>query len=425
MKTRGWMALGVIQVIILVIMAGCRGEPTVDEPSEAPVADEVVTPSPPPAAERPGVTILADGVLQAALPALPLAFETGGVLLTLNVQPGDQVGTGDLIATLDDAALQEGVTSAALQVAQSENNLAQVQLALDDLLAWEPNETAVALAEANLAAAEAVLAQVQSQEAMAGNNLTAVNVQIVQARRAVEDAQEAYDRAHDPARDWELNDRWRSDYLKAEREATARGVQAAQEALTVAYAQYNLTAAGLDNEVAMLNAQVSILSAQQALEQATAGPKESEIAAAQLRVELAELSWEQSLFNQAQADNALARARLIAPGGGTVLSVHLATGAMVGAGAPIVTLLDTDQLEFQTTNVTERDLAQIQAGLRAVVMLKAYPDQSIEAEVLRIGMQAGGAVGDAATFTVMLGLGETELDLRPGMTGRVEIHSGG
>jgi HlyD family secretion protein len=418
MHTKRWMLLAVV----LVSMVGCRSGPAPVEPSPTPATDETA-PAPSPVAARPGVTILADGVLQAVQPPLPLAFETGGKLLAVHVQVGDRVEAGDLIATLDDTALQEAVTNAALQVAQSENNLAQAQLALDDLLDWEPDEIAVTLAEASLTAAQAGLEQALSQEAVAGDNLTAVQVQIAQAQRAVEDAQEAYNNAHDPARDWELYDRWRSEALKAERKATARAVLQAQDALSVANAQYNLTAAGLDNDAALLNVQSSVISAQQALEQATKGPKESEIAAARLRVDQAALSLEGSLFDQGQAENALARAQLVAPGSGTVLSVDVAAGAVVGGGTPIGNLLDTDRLEFHTTNLSERDLAQIVPGQTAVITLKAYPDDALEATVARIGLQAGPAIGDAATFPVILALSETDLDIRPGMTGRVEILS--
>jgi HlyD family secretion protein len=407
---------------LLMVVVGCDRGPAPVEPSATPATDGTSAP-PSPTAVRPGVKILADGVVQAAQPAVTLAFETGGKLLAIHVQIGDQVEAGDLIATLDDTALQEAVTSAALQVAQSENNLAQAQLVLDDLLAWEPDDITVALAEASLAAAQASLEEAQSQGSVAGDNITAASVQVTQAQRAVEDAQEAYNNAHDPARDWELYDRWRSESLKAERKATARAVLQAQEALSIANAQFNLTAAGLDNEAALLSTQSSIISAQQALDQATRGPKESEIAAARLRVDQAALGLEQSQFNQQQAESALARARLVAPGSGAVLSVKVAAGVVIGSGAPIVTLLDTDRLEFHTTNLSERDLAQIAPGQAAVVTLKAYPDSPVKAEVARIGLQAGQAIGDAATFPVILLLGDTNLDLRPGMTGRAEIQS--
>ena len=87
-----------------------------------------------------------------------------------------------------------------------------------------------------------------------------------------------------------------------------------------------------------------------------------------------------------------------------------------------MSMLDPTQLVFQTTNLSERDLGQIFPGQTASVTLKTYPNELIDATVLSIGWQAGSPVGDAVTFPIMLGLSETDLDIRPGMTGRVEIH---
>ena len=56
-------------------------------------------------------------------------------------------------------------------------------------------------------------------------------------------------------------------------------------------------------------------------------------------------------------------------------------------------------------------------------MLKAYLDDLRQARVVRIGLQAGGVVGDAAIFPVILALSNNGLDLRSGMTGRAEIHT--
>ena len=114
---------------------------------------------------------------------------------------------------------------------------------------------------------------------------------------------------------------------------------------------------------------------------------------------------------------------LVAPWTGTVLSVESAPGALLGSGSPVLAMLDTTQLEFHTTNSSERDLAQVFPGQTAVVTLKAYPNDPIEAAVVRVGWQAGEVVGDAVTFPVILSLGQTGLDIRPGMTGRAEIRS--
>jgi RND family efflux transporter MFP subunit len=250
--------------------------------------------------------------------------------------------------------------------------------------------------------------------------LTSARVAADQAQRSLDDTQEAYDTAWDEARDWELGDPWRKQALEYEREATTRALQSAQEGLQVAWANYNLASAGL-NDNSALNAEANVASAQQALDQARTGPKESDIAAARLQVEQAQLSLEQAEFGLDRARNALEKAMLIAPWGGTVFSVHTAPGALVGAGTPIVTLLDSEDLQFQTTNLSERDLADIEPGQMVQISLKTYPGQEISGTVVRIVPQASGAIGDAATFTVVIDLEPADLLLLPGMTGRAEI----
>ena len=412
-------------IILVLLLAGCtqrlgRGLPVGEEATAVPDSN-APTATPRPTSEPAAAsTVLADGQLVAVQPSLALSFEANGRVLTLNVNPGDKVAPGDVIATLDDSALQEAVTSTELQVRQAENSLAQSQLSLDDLLTWEPDETAVALAQANVTAAQTGLDNARTSDAAAGNSLTSARITLEQAERQLADAQEAYDTAFDPGREWELQLRGYKERLEAEREGAERSLTLAQENLEVAQAQYNLAVAGLDNETAV-SANASLINAQQTLSQTLAGPKPSEISAARLTVEQAEISLEQAQFSLAQAQNALSKAQLLAPWSGTVLSVEVAPGATVAAGAPIVTLLDTDQLQFHTTNLSERDLEAVQPGQVVEVTLKAFTATPLSGVVVGIAPQASGTVGDAAVFTVQIRLDETELDLRPGMTGRVEI----
>lgn len=396
--------------------AGGRGETLAAQPTSAP-AEESTTAAP---TRAPNLTILADGTIQAGRPLLPLGFQASGKLLTLAVAPGDVVEEGQLLATLDDAALREAITSAELRVAQAQLSLGQAQAEWDNLLNWEPDEYAVAVAQANLASAEASLANAQAQDAAAGNGLTAANVEVAQAQRGLADAQEAYDTAYDPAREWELGDPWRSEALKAERDGATRGLQAAQERLQVARANYALESSRLNNDSAV-SATASLTGAQQELARATTGPTTAELAAAELKVAQAELTLEQEQFALQQAQNDLAQAQLVAPWSGVVLSVEVAQGAMVGAGSAVLTLLDNTQLEFHTTNLSERDLAQVVPGQTALVTLKSYPNEPLTGTVLRLGVQAEGTVGDAAVFPIIIRLETAAQDIRPGMTGRVEI----
>ncbi|MGB3714664.1 MAG: HlyD family efflux transporter periplasmic adaptor subunit, partial [Candidatus Promineifilaceae bacterium] len=378
-----------------------------------------VTPQPikPPST---GTSVLADGQLVAQNPVLPLSFVVSGRLAEIHAQPGDVVEEGAILATLDGTALSAAVTNAELQVSQAETTLAQAQLSLEDLVNWEPDDMVVTLAEANLSVAEANYENALVQDSASGNSLTSARVAVDQAQRSLVDTQEAYDTAWDAARDWELGDPWRKQALENEREATTRALQNVQEGLQVAWANYNLASAGLNDNNA-LGAGASVASAQQALNQARTGPKESDIAAARLQIEQANLSLEQAEFSLDQANNALEDAVLIAPWEGTVLSVDTAQGAMVGAGSPILTLLDAENLQFQTTNLSERDLADIEPGQRVQISLKTYSGQDISGTVLRIVPMSSGMVGDAATFVVVVDLEPTDLLLLPGMTGRAEI----
>lgn len=432
-----YMKRGILLVGLLILLVSCGQAVEVPlEPTATPDPDATIAPTPSPV--RTGVTILADGLVQTEQPPLPLAFEAGGKLLTLHVAAGDQVQAGDLIATLDDTTLQEAIVDATLQVDQAENSLAQAQLTLDDLENWEVDATAVALAEANLAAAEAALENAEVHDANAGSSLTSASIGIQQAERNLADAQKAYDTAFDPGREWEYNITEPSclpgqgggipctgpslhSQMKSEREGAERAVEYAQENLQVARAQYNVAAAGVNNDTAV-SAQANLINAQNALEQAQKGPKASEIAAARLRVEQAALSLQQSQLNLEKAQNGLDDVQLVANTNGTILSVDMTPGTLVTAGTPIVTMLDTANLQFHTSNLSERDLAQIKPGETAVVTLKAYPNDPLDATVQRISLQAGAAVGDAATFPVILVLDATELDILPGMTGRAEIH---
>ena len=66
-------------------------------------------------------------------------------------------------------------------------------------------------------------------------------------------------------------------------------------------------------------------------------------------------------------------------------------------------------------------MAQVQPGQSAKIILKSYITTPLEGTVIRIGPQSNGTIGDAATFMVEIEIDANELDLRPGMTGRVEI----
>jgi multidrug efflux pump subunit AcrA (membrane-fusion protein) len=385
-----------------------------------------------------GTTILAEGELVAVNPQLPLAFAASGRLLELYVESGDEVMEGDLVAILDDEDLHAALVDAELAVRQAENNLDQAQLSLNNLLNWEPDEAVVAQAEASLAAAESGLENAQSQDSAAYSNVTTARVRLEQAQRSLERAQEEYETAFDPGRDWEqyIDDpscrtgeqhpnctgEPYSDRIKRDREWAPINLRNAEDELEMAQANYNLAVASINDDSAV-SAEANIASAQQALNQALTGPRIEEIDASRLQLEQAQLSLAQAQINRDKAEDALADTQLYAPQAGTILSVESVPGSFIGSGTTVATMLDTSDLQFQTNNFSERDLAQVAADQPVVVTLKAFPNDVLDGKVLRVVPLAEGAIGDAATFTVVISLESTDLDLLPGMTGRVEISS--
>ena len=439
MDTKRWILLG----FMLVFLVGCAQEPEAVEPSATPIPDKTSAPSPKPV--HTGVTILADGVLQAVQPVLPLGFETGGKLLEVHVAAGDLVQEGDLIATLSAASLAEAelnvikaqqvlddiYTNADLDAALALLTVEEAQKAMDDLLTSDLEASAAwqTVVEAQ-DAVDTAQRDVYISQATAGQaDIDAAYAAMLLAEKALDIQQENFeDYAH-----------LRQDSLR--RASAQSRLSAAQQSYDNAVRNYHAMTSTMDEEAQAIaearltTAQAQLADAQREWERVKEGPSAGNIARVEAELAAAQAGWEvlkdgpdpdkislaKSELNLAQAAAARADSQLIAPWTGTVLSVEAAPGALVGGGSAIVILLDTTQLEFHTTNLSERDLTQISPGQAAVVTLKAYPDQPIQAEVVRIGWQAGAPVGDAATFPVMLVLSETDLDIRPGMAGRVEI----
>lgn len=382
--------------VIVVLLAGCMPARFESGVTPMPSPTGVSTPTP----AQTGVTILADGVVQAAQPALPLAFEAAGKLLEVRVQAGDRVKKGDVVARLDgDASLdsyQAAVTSAELSVLKA-------QQALDELYANAEIARTKALNDIAVYAQAVRDAQFQLENYTLPTYLQGLD--IIEALNLMKQRLDAASKAFEPYRYYNANDSTRQQRLIA---------------LNEAQSQYDAAVKHLNYEYDLQAAQANLDKALKDYDKYTSGPAPDDLILAKAEADNAQA---QLTLAQNNLKKAITGATLTAPVDGIVLSVEAASGALVGNGSPILTLLDTTQLEFHTTNLSERDLAMIYAGQTAVVTLKAYPDHPIQAKVARIGWQAGAAVGDATTFPIMLVLDAADLDIRPGMTGRAEIRS--
>ena len=385
----------ILLLILFVLSAGC-----VQRPPEIP-PDATLTPSAPtPSPESTGITILADGLIQAVQPELPLAFDISGKLLSIDVQVGDQVRKGDVLARLEEA---EGIDSYQAAVASAELGVLRARQALTNLHANAEIARTTALSEITTYAKAVRDAQYQLEN----NNLPAYlqGIDIIEAFNQMKARLEAARAAFEPYRYYPADNPIRRSLLQA---------------LFEAQSQYDAAVKRLGYEYDVQIAQARLDKALADYARYTAGPAPEDLALAQAELANAEA---QLVSAQDNLEKTTAGILLVAPSAGTVLKIAAAPGARIAGGSPVLILLDTTQLQFHTTNLSERDLALIFPGQTALVTLKAYPDQPLQATVLSIGWQAGAPIGDAATFPILLALAPTSLDIRPGMTGRVEIRS--
>jgi HlyD family secretion protein len=390
------------------------------------------------------------------LPAqqLKLGFLTAGAVSAVEVQIGGEVKAGDLVATLDRTALELTVQEAEDALAVSQALLVQAQAG--------PLEEAVAVAEAEYQRALDLLGRAQARDLQAQSlyerALTQIHPEEVaiaqadydtalarylqvkagaspealvigQAQRqkaeiALQRAQAAYDRVSG------LPDVGASPEAAALQEATI-DYQAAKseyerlldppstEAMQEAQAQLDLAKARLrlaQIEPVAVEEEASasgVAVAQAQLDLARTGPRPEDLVVFEAQVLQASTALE-------RAQQALSKAQLAAPFDGAVSAVYLHPGEWAAAGAPVIELLNTTHWRVETRNIGELNIGRVEVGQEAIVRVMAFRGETLHGRVVAISPIAVVQQGDT-TYTVMVELEPTDLNLRPGMNAEVEI----
>jgi HlyD family secretion protein len=340
-------------------------------------------------------TINATGSLQPDQLA-NVSFLSPGTVEEVLVKSGDAVRVGQALVRLDAADLQ-------LAVAQAEDALRIAELRRQKLLAG-PSEDDIAIARANLRAANAAAYDIQRgagpQEAQiarlnydeAAENFRKLNEQYNNLVQFANDNPQFA-----PPQDTldQLKQNQENAYYQAEI-ARLQYEQARNPAdpgsLTAAYAR--------------------IAQAQAQLDQLLAKPTQVQLDQADLAVAQAQLALD-------QARNRLARAELRAPIAGVVSAVNVRVGEPAPTGAPAVVLLDTDRFRLDVT-VNEVDVAQLAVDQPVQVTVEALPDTPLTGKVDRIA-PTSVVQGGAVNYVVRIVLDETEAGLRAGMSATVEV----
>jgi multidrug resistance efflux pump len=116
---------------------------------------------------------------------------------------------------------------------------------------------------------------------------------------------------------------------------------------------------------------------------------------------------------------ALDQATLHAPFAGKIASMEVEPGETVIPGSIVLTLADLDRLQVETTDLSERDVAQVAVGQRATVRVEALGVE-VRGQVAGIASQAD-VIGGDVVYAVVVELDEQPPGLRWGMSAEVEI----
>lgn len=319
-----------------------------------------------------------------------LAFSTSGTVAFVNVAVGDTVEAGDVLAQLEDLqSLQNAVNAARLE-------LSQARQALADLTA----NAAAAIANAELALADAQEAYADAKSALKWEGLA----------RCDEETTDAYYQKYlliAQSLERYGNYSKSSDVYYAE-------IQAIEQQRDNAYSAYMYCAGFTSYEIAtsqatLVKTEAELKAAQAALDnlKQNNGVDPGELAQAENAVANAELAL-------AKAQKTLDGATLVAPFGGTVLSVAGKAGENAGTGA-FITMADLahPKVEFY---VDETDFGLIAVGNEADVIFDALPEITFTGKVVRVNPAL-----TTSNMTSVLG-GVIEIDLAA--AGKAQLPAG-
>ncbi|MCZ2127439.1 MAG: efflux RND transporter periplasmic adaptor subunit [Anaerolineales bacterium] len=278
-----------------------------------------------------------------------LTWQTGGSVGAINVRVGDKVKRDQILASLDKASLSQSVILA-------EADLVNSQKALDDLL------------ESNTA--------------------------LLQAEKAVKDAEKAYAKAYN----WrmQLNGKvdikdWYYDQYGNLKLKEYKGYASKE------------TIAQADRDLAL--AESKLEDARRDYDRLLKGEDSDDVIAARARV--------------AAAEATLKTANVYAPFDGTITQANLSVGDQVSPGTSAFRIDDLSSL-LVDVQISEVDINSVALGQAATLSFDAILDRTYHGKVVEVG-QTGETVQGVVNFNVTVELTDADEKVKPGMTAAVNI----
>ena len=377
-------------LILALVLTGCQ--PT----AQATPSD--VTP----AADLPAVVSATGVVVPAQWATLSLAGS--GRVAELLVNEGDSVSKDQVLLRLEGSdQLRAALAGAEVEWVAANQNLKT----LNDN--WEQSRAA---AQLRLAQAKDAFDTAEKRrgwkEYRVGNQeqIDIARADLLVPQDRADKAEDAYSFVEDRAEE------------DLERAALLSALAAARQARDRAARNLNyLLSLPDDIEVAKADAELEVAraeveAAQRELDKLKDGPDPDLLSLAEARIKNAEA--------QRQAtQSALDDLELKAPFAGSISRLNVRAQEWIAPGQPVLILADLNNLQVETTDLSEIDVARIREGNLADVTFDALPDARVKGGVVRISPKASEGAG--VNYTVVVKLIEIPAGLRWGMTAFVDI----
>jgi len=338
-------------------------------------------------------SVVAEGKLKPAQ-AVNLSFQARGVVEEVNVEIGDEVRKGDLLARLANFDL------AMAQLSTANLELTQAQQAYDELLRTE-----------GLGRADAWTAYMKAQEvrAEAERDWEALDVDNIEDR--IEDAKaEVEDREADLQDAKDEFDKYKDlDKDNSKRKAAEDDLETAQEDYNGALRKLEDVTRERDTvRVALDAALASEAEAKHNFEQTVDGPNQEQLALLSSRLDNAKV---QILA----AEDALSNYQITAPFDGVVADVAVEIGEQVSAESRAVSVVNTSSWIIETTDVTELEVVKLAVGQNVTFTADALSDVTMNGVVIEIS-QSSFVQGGDVIYTVRIAADDVDLRVKWGMT---------
>ncbi|MFC1879729.1 HlyD family secretion protein [Chloroflexota bacterium] len=408
-----------ILLILSLALAGCG---VISPPEATPTPTTI----PQDASDSPGrksSDIVASGEV-IPIRTLDLSFEYTGRVDSVEIAEDEDVVRDQLLAQLE---MQPALEAAVIAAELDEGQILEAAVFVAELEVLVAQQALDALEENNsLAQAAAFQEIVDANQVIGDTQYRLYNLTIpaafagMETRDALKIAAEKLDaarQAYEPYKFKSSSDQTRQDL---------------KEAVEFARSDFNAILRLIELEATLKTAYANLARADEKYETLSQGPDPDEVALAQARLRNAEaqvdVAHEAAEAHQVNAAAQLDVARaalesiyLYAPINGTAISVDVLPGETVVAGAPVITVADLSELRVETTDLSERDVAQVAVGQKVSVYIEAL-NIDVPGSVARISPQAN-VVGGDVVYTVLVVLDEQPDGLRWGMTVEVTIET--